>query len=227
MKPERLDKIIASAGEFSRRDVSKLCSDGKITVNGSVIRSASVKADPETDRISVSGKDFIYKKHVYIILNKPAGVISATSDGKGEATVLDLVPDSLKRPGLFPAGRLDKNTVGLMLITDDGDFAHFILSPKHHVKKVYVFNTDQPLSGDGLERIRNGTRGFAPADITATGNCSYRITLTEGKYHEIKLLARSAGGEVTFLKRVQMGNLVLPDDLPEGTCREIDKNDII
>lgn len=226
MKPERLDKIIASAGVLSRRDVSKMCAEGKIKVNDSSVKDPSLKVDPESCEITIQGDKFIYKKYVYIMLNKPAGVISST-DGKGEKTVLDLVPDEMKRPGLFPAGRLDKDTVGLVLITNDGEFSHYILSPKHHVKKEYVFKTDSPLTADGISKIRAGSSAFAPAGIEEIGYCEYRITLTEGKYHEIKLLANSAGGRVTYLKRVKIGDLELDPSLPEGKCKEICRNEII
>ncbi len=226
MKPERLDKIIASAGGFSRRDVAKMCSSGQITVNGAPVKDPSLKIDPGSDEVSIQGRDFVYRKYVYIMMNKPAGVISAT-DGKGEKTVLDLVPDQMKRPGLFPSGRLDKDTLGLILITNDGDFAHYILSPKHHIPKVYVFKTETPLTSEGLNMIRAGVSGFAPAEITQTGRCEYRIALTEGKYHEIKRLAHSAGSDVVYLKRIKMGKLTLAPDLEEGECREIEKSDIL
>ena len=226
MKPERLDKIIASAGEFSRRDVSKMCVTGEIKINDLPVKDPSIKIDPKTVKITVQGKDFIYKRFIYIMLNKPAGVICST-EGRAQKTVIDLLPTELKRPGLFPAGRLDKDTVGLVLITDDGDFAHYILSPRHHVKKVYVFNTRSPLDINGLNRIRNGETGFAPAEIVETGLCTYQITLTEGKYHEIKRMAHIAGSEVTYLKRIKMGDLELDPELAEGECIETDKSQIL
>ena len=133
---ERLDKIIASQGKYSRSEVKKLVKAGLVTLNGSVVRSSDVKCDADTDEIAVDGKVLGYKKHIYIMLNKPKGVVSATEDATQE-TVIDLVPKELKRQGLFPAGRLDGDTTGFVLITDDGDFAHRILSPKNHIMKTY------------------------------------------------------------------------------------------
>ena len=226
MSPERLDKIIASAGQYSRREAARLCASGGVTVNGAAVKDPSVKTDPETAIITINGSVFTYKKHVYIMLNKPAGVISA-SDGKGERTVVDLVPPEMKRRGLFPAGRLDKDTVGLVLITDDGDFAHYILSPRHHIEKVYVFKSCRPIPQPGMEAIRNGIAGFRPAKISETAPCEYKITLTEGRYHEIKLMVHAAGSEVVYLKRIQMGKLRLDESLGEGECREVKREDII
>ena len=137
MKKERIDKLIAGSGKLSRKDVAGLIFHGNVTLNGRTVKSGSEKADADSDEIKVCGEIFTIKKHIYIMLNKPKGVVSA-SDGKGERTVCDLVPEELMRRGLFPAGRLDKDTTGFVLITDDGEFAHRILSPKNHIDKTYV-----------------------------------------------------------------------------------------
>ena len=138
---ERLDKFLVTRGKGSRREVQKRIRSGAVTVNGAVCRSPEQKIDPEQDAVSVSGQAVCADEHIYIMLNKPAGVVSATED-KHERTVLDILPPELKRPGLFPAGRLDKDTEGLLIITDDGDFAHRMLSPRKHVMKQYVAALD-------------------------------------------------------------------------------------
>ena len=140
---DRIDKIIASQGQYSRSEVKKLVKDGRVTLDGKVIKSSDVKADPDKNNIAIDGKSIGYKKHLYIMLNKPQGVVSATED-TDHTTVIDLVPKSLKRDGLFPAGRLDGDTVGFVLITDDGDFAHKILSPKNHIMKTYHATLQRP-----------------------------------------------------------------------------------
>ncbi|MBR5991441.1 MAG: rRNA pseudouridine synthase, partial [Clostridia bacterium] len=143
----RLDKLIASQGKYSRNDVKKLIRDGLVTVDGEKAATSDIQVNPETSEVVVDGTPLCYREHVYIMLNKPAGVVSATDDREHE-TVLDLVPDGLKRPGLFPAGRLDADTTGFVLITDDGDFAHKILSPKNHVEKTYIAELADPISGE-------------------------------------------------------------------------------
>ena len=138
---ERIDKTIASQGKYSRKDVKKIISQGRIQVNGETIKKPETKVNPEKDEIFIDGEKIIIKKYIYLILNKPKGYISATND-KEKRTVLDLVPEDLYREGLFPAGRLDIDTTGLMIITNDGEFAHNILSPKKHVKKQYEVKID-------------------------------------------------------------------------------------
>ncbi|MBR5976468.1 MAG: rRNA pseudouridine synthase, partial [Clostridia bacterium] len=151
----RLDKLIASQGKYSRNDVKKLIRDGLVTVDGEKAATSDIQVNPETSEVVVDGTPLCYREHVYIMLNKPAGVVSATDDREHE-TVLDLVPDGLKRPGLFPAGRLDADTTGFVLITDDGDFAHKILSPKNHVEKTYIAELADPISGEEVEKLESG-----------------------------------------------------------------------
>ena len=152
---ERLDKIIASQGRYSRSEVKKLVKAGLVTVNNSVVRSADIKCDVSADDIIVDGERLNYKKHIYIMLNKPKGVISATDDPT-QKTVIDLVPPELKRAGIFPAGRLDADTTGFVLITDDGDFAHRILSPKNHIMKTYHATVQKPLSEEDIVKFKEG-----------------------------------------------------------------------
>ena len=228
MSQQRLDKIIASQGKYSRSDVRKLVRNGEITVNGKAVSDFGMKVDPDKDGITVCGESFGYNKYVYIMLNKPQGVVSA-SRSPGEKTVLDLVPAQLYRDGLFPAGRLDKDTTGFVLITDDGAFAHEILSPKKHVEKTYIAQLDRPIGEAELEKFRNGITladGYEclPAGISVLsddGLC-VEIKLREGKYHQIKRMAAACGSHVNELHRVSMGGLELDGSLAPGECRLLD-----
>ena len=224
---ERIDKIIASQGQYSRSEVKKLVKDGRVTLDGKVIKSSDVKADPNLNDIAIDGKSIGYKKHLYIMLNKPQGVVSATED-TDHTTVIDLVPKSLKRDGLFPAGRLDGDTVGFVLITDDGDFAHRILSPKHHIMKTYHATLQRPVTDDDIEAFK---KGIELKDGTLCLEAQVRpldsdepmaeIKICEGKYHQVKRMFAALGNKVVFLKRVKMGKLPLDESLEEGQCREI------
>jgi len=233
MAKERLDKLISSQSMMTRSDATKIIRSGVVTVNGSVIRSTSFKADPSTDDIRISDTPFVYKKHIYIMMNKPDGIVSASRDPK-EKTVIDLVPDSLKRPDLFPAGRLDKDTTGFVLITDDGDFAHNILSPRHHVEKTYLAETDCIIEDTFLENMRNGMmlgdEQLMEAEIELIENQNnpiYKIVLREGKYHQIKRMIGSTNAVLLSLKRIKMGNLPLDENLQPGECREITTEELV
>ena len=224
---ERIDKIIASQGKYSRSEVKKLVRDGRVTLDGSVIKSSDVKADPDKSCIAIDGKSIGYKKHLYIMLNKPQGVVSATED-TDHKTVIDLVPKELKRDGLFPAGRLDGDTVGFVLITDDGDFAHRILSPKNHIMKTYHATLQRPVTDedirafrDGIE-LKDGTLCLEAQVKPLEGDEPMaEIKICEGKYHQVKRMFAALGNKVVFLKRVKMGSLALDESLEEGQCREI------
>lgn len=224
---ERLDKILASQGTMSRKDVKAIIKNGRAAVNGKTVKDSSVKID-ENDTVTLDGKVLVLKKHIYLMLNKPQGIVSA-SDSKSEKTVIDLVPKSLFRSGLFPAGRLDKDTVGFVLITDDGEFAHEILSPKNHIVKTYEARLAESLSEEQKELIQNGivladgtTCKESRVKILENGdNPLVRIQICEGKYHQIKRMFAAAGNKVVNLKRTQMGDLALDEALPLGECREI------
>lgn len=224
---ERIDKIIASQGQYSRSEVKKLVKDGRITLDGKTVKSSDVKADPDQNDIAIDGKSIGYKKHLYIMLNKPQGVVSATED-TDHKTVIDLVPKELKRDGLFPAGRLDSDTVGFVLITDDGDFAHKILSPKNHIMKTYHATLQRELTQDDIDAFKKGIElkdgtlcleaEVSPID---SDKPMAEIKICEGKYHQVKRMFAALGNKVLFLKRVKMGKLSLDENLPEGQCREI------
>lgn len=225
---ERLDKIIASQGKLSRSDVKKMIKGGRITVDGTVPKTADIKIDAEKTVITVDGKALNYKKHIYIMLNKPQGVISASND-KTQKTVVDLVPAELYRDGLFPAGRLDGDTVGFVLITDDGDFAHRILSPKNHIMKTYHATLRAPLTDEDIEHFKKGVElsdGTLCLEaevrmLPDTESPTAEVRICEGKYHQVKRMFAALGNKVVYLKRVKMGQLDLDPALAEGQCREL------
>lgn len=217
----RIDKLLTHEGIASRKEASRLAKAGRITVNGAVVRSADIHVDPEKDTVCVCGASVIYKEYIYIMLNKPAGYVSATEDGK-LPTVLELLPDNLQGRGLFPCGRLDKDTLGLMILTNDGDSAHRRLSPKHHAEKEYAFECKLPLSRlDELERGATLEDGYVtlPSKIVQTDEKSGIITLTEGKYHQIKRMFESVGNKITHLERISFAGIELDRTLERGQWR--------
>ena len=231
---ERLDKILASQGTLSRRDVKDLIRKGLVTVNGVVVKDSSQKIDENKDVVFFNGEELTLKKHIYIMLNKPQGVDSA-SESEQEETVVDLVPDSLYRKGLFPAGRLDKDTTGFVLITDDGDFAHKILSPKNHIFKTYIAGLEHSLGNAEIEVLENGiTLGDgtvlkeAKVEIIEDGDKPFvKIMICEGKYHQVKRMFAAAGNKVISLHRSKMGSLELDSTLKPGECREITMEELL
>ena len=230
MAMERIDKIIASQGLYSRSDVKYMVNKKRITVDGKVVTSASQKADVDKNEIMLDGKPFVVKKQIYLMLNKPKGYVSATEDKK-QQTVLELVPPALKGRDLFPAGRLDKDTTGLMIITDDGVLAHNILSPKKHVQKIYRVELDIPVTEEMQKGFAEGVElndGVCKdAKLTILGEKTAEVTLREGRYHQIKRMFGCYGAKVVELHRIAMGELFLPNDLPEGECRELTEEDLI
>ena len=230
MAMERIDKIIASQGLYSRSDVKYMVNKKRITIDGKVVTSASQKADVDKNEIMLDGKPFVVKKQIYLMLNKPKGYVSATEDKK-QQTVLELVPPALKGRDLFPAGRLDKDTTGLMIITDDGVLAHNILSPKKHVQKIYRVELDIPVTEEMQKGFAEGVElndGVCKdAKLVILGEKTAEVTLREGRYHQIKRMFGCFGAKVVELHRIAMGELFLPDDLPEGECRELTEEDLI
>lgn len=226
---ERIDKIISSQTIYSRKDVKDLIRNKKITINDRVVLQSDVKIDPETDIIKVDGNVLEIKKHVYLMLNKPKGFVSATED-KSDRTVLELVPEKYLHRNLFPAGRLDKDTTGLMLITDDGDFAHNILSPKKHINKTYEVKIDIPMTKDMVLGFQNGIElndgKCKQASLEIIDAYSGIVILTEGRYHQIKRMFGCYQAKVIELKRIKMGNFSLPNDLKEGECREFTNDEL-
>lgn len=224
---ERLDKVLVSQNVGSRKEIGVLARKGQITVNGVVVKKADTKIDPEQDQIAVNGKPVLFQRFVYYMLHKPAGVLSASRDRRAE-TVLDLLPEALRRKDLFPAGRLDKDTEGLLILTDDGDYAHRMLAPKKHVEKQYLARLDAPLVPDAAERFAAGVELSdlvcqpAKLEILEPGETPLvSIVVHEGKFHQVKRMCAACGGNVTYLKRVRIGSLLLDESLEPGAVRPL------
>ena len=218
----RLDKLLCECGKASRSEAGKLIRLGKVSVNGVVVKKADFKVDEYSDKITLDGSEVCYKKFTYIMLNKPEGYVSATLD-PNEKTVLDLVSDEDRKKGLFPCGRLDKGTLGLVILTNDGDGAHFVLSPKHHVKKVYRFECISPLSNDDVDALERGVDigGYFTKPCVVDMEEAQRgtITLTEGKYHQIKRMLEAVNNKITYLERISFGDILLDPSLERGQWR--------
>lgn len=226
----RLDKILSTQLNISRTDAKQMIKKGRVSVNGIPAKSGDVKV-ADADIVAVDGDKISYSRFVYIMMNKPKGVISA-SDGKGKKTVVDLVPSDMQRRGLFPAGRLDKDTTGFVLLTDDGEFAHSILAPSRHIDKTYVVTLDKPVTPEAVADFRsgmelNGERLMrADAEIISEDATVCRVVLRQGLYHQIKRMFKKHGLTVLELKRVKMGNLPLDDSLLPGECRYLSQKEL-
>lgn len=226
MAEQRLDKLMASTGKWSRREAKLLIKEGRVLVDGRPAASGDDKIDPALQEILVDGSDLGYRRFTYVMLHKPAGILTATED-KRQKTVLDLLPPQLQKQGLFPVGRLDRDTEGLLLLTNDGDLAHRLLAPKSHVDKVYYAKLDAPLTQrdvaafaegitlpDGLECMPAGL------ELLADGREAL-VTLREGKFHQVKRMLAHRGKPVLQLKRLSMGSLQLDESLAEGQWRDL------
>lgn len=230
----RLDKLISSQGAYSRKEAQLLIKNGSVRVDGVIVRDRGYHIDPEINKVLVNSVPFEVSKFIYIMLNKPKGVVSATSD-KDVKTVVDLVPDVYKKRNLFPAGRLDITTTGFVLITDDGDFAHKILTPKNHIEKTYEARLAAPIDENQLKTVAEGIvlgdgTECLPAKLRVfenTENPLVEIKICEGKYHQIKRMFAAAGNGVIELKRTMMGSLKLDDSLNEGECRRITDEELL
>lgn len=235
MKSEimRIDRFISSQiSGISRKDVKALCKNGEIAVNGIVIKNSNQKIDAKADIVSVKGDEIVYKKNIYIMLNKPQGYVCSTRDGKSP-TVLELVPDELYREGLFPAGRLDKDTEGFVLLTDDGVLSHKMLSPKSHVEKKYYVELKSPVEKYYINEFENGMEIDggdiclpARIEFIAENNNACYVYLKEGMYHQVKRMFKKLSNEVVFLKRVKIGGLELDENLAPGECLELLHKDV-
>ncbi len=227
---ERLDKVIANRGVASRREVKALVRQGRVLVDGVSAAAPDMKVAAETAVITVDGMTLGSERHIYLLLHKPAGVLTATED-KRQPTVLDLIPQELRRRDLAPVGRLDKDTEGLLLLTDDGELTHRLLSPKYHVDKVYYARVEGVpdeqdaaafaeglLLGDGLQCL--------PAKLEPLGGGECLVTLREGKFHQVKRMLASRGKPVQYLKRLSMGPLRLEPELAAGQCRLLTEEEL-
>ena len=234
MEKERLDKLIASQGLLTRSEVKVMIKKGLVTVNGIVSKDGGLKVSYD-DMVMVNGEALSQQRFTYIMLNKPKGVVSASED-KHDKTVVDILPDKLKRKNLFPAGRLDKDTTGFSLITDDGDFAHRILSPSRHVKKTYLARVSGRV--DVEKAINAFKEGVILSDGTVllsaelelledTETPLFKVVIKEGKYHQIKRMFQTLGVSVIELKRISIGGLVLDEALKEGEARLISRDELL
>lgn len=225
MNNQRLDKFISGQLNMTRKNAKNDIRHGYVTVNSKTFTDPSAVIDTQSTDITYKGEKVNYKKYVYILLNKPSGILSASND-KTRRTVVDLVPKELKRQGLFPVGRLDKDTTGLLIITDDGTFAHDCISPKKNIPKCYIARLDGEVTEQMCEIFAGGVvladgTVCKPAVLEPLGENSAKITITEGKYHQIKRMFGTVGLGVNALHRQSMGNLILPETLNFGECVEM------
>ena len=231
-KRQRLDKILSHAGFGSRREVKILLRARRVMVNGEVVTSGELGIDPEQDLVLVDGRSVQYREFTYLMLNKPAGYLTATKD-RYAPTVLDLVPENWRMRRLAPVGRLDKDTEGLLLLTNDGALAHRLLAPASRVPKTYLVRVDKPVTQVELETLAGGVvldDGYRtlPAQATLVNGqgLELELTLYEGKFHQVKRMLKAVGKQVTYLQRRSMGPLVLDPELPLGACRELTMEEI-
>ena len=227
MGKERLDKYLSNQLNISRSEARTSIRRGLASVNGVAQRDFGALIDANADKVEFLGKEVAFKRFLYLILNKPAGIITASSD-KSRKTVLDLVPAEIRRRGLAPVGRLDKDTTGLLILTDDGDFAHRCISPKSEIKKSYIAEIDGDIDKSIIDAFKEGVvlaDGYVckPAKLFDLGDRRARVIVTEGKYHQIKRMFGAFSLGVNHLHRESVGELELPDDLKPGECREVAK----
>lgn len=224
MERMRLDKLISECGLASRTETARACRAGSVTVNGVSVKKSDTQVDPEADRVFFCGREVLWRRYVYLLLNKPQGYVSATEDGDAPC-VTELVPAEYRKMGIFPCGRLDKYTTGLMLLTNDGPLAHRLLAPKSHVTKRYGFRVASPLSAEAVQRLEAGVDigGYvtAPCEVTLTAPDCGVIAITEGKYHQIKRMMETVGTRITELERLTFGSLALDPALARGCWREL------
>lgn len=231
---ERIDKILSNLGYGTRKDLKKIVKNGMVQVNGITIKDSAMKVDPEKDKIVINGEEIFYREFIYLMMNKPAGVISATFDNKDE-TVIDLLEVEHQVFEPFPVGRLDKDTVGLLLLTNDGDLNHRLISPKWKVDKVYFAKINEKVTEEDIEKFKHGITlddGYrckeAILEIQKASEEGSEIVLTiqEGKFHQVKRMFEAVGKKVTYLKRIEFGTLPLDEDLEEGEYRELTEEEI-
>ena len=227
----RIDKLISDAGIATRRESARAARAGQITVDGAVVRDVSKHVDPLVSTVVYCGREITYRKYTYVMLNKPEGYVSATDD-KSLPYVTELLPEELRRRELFPVGRLDKDTTGLMILTNNGPLAHSLLSPKRHVSKVYYFTSAEPLALGAEEKFKSGITladGYEckSAELVLDADrLSGEITLTEGKYHQIKRMIASTGNRVVTLERISFATIALDRTLSRGEWRYLTEEEI-
>ncbi|WP_068619677.1 pseudouridine synthase [Paenibacillus tuaregi] len=234
----RVDKILSHLGLATRSDSKKLVKQGRILVNGLVIKDSGLQVDPYHDKIELDGEPVLYREFVYIMLHKPAGVVSATEDNR-DRTVIDLLPPQFRVFSPFPVGRLDKDTEGLLLLTNDGQLAHDLLSPRKHVPKTYYAEVQGAVGDAEAVRFEQGVdigEGYItlPAKLEVLERVGTEeatvsrilLTISEGKFHQVKRMFEAVGSKVLYLKRVSMGALKLDEFLPKGAFRELTEEEL-
>lgn len=226
----RLDKFLCEMEIGTRSQVKDMVKKGMVSVDGEVIKKADFKFDETAAKVCVNGKELSYQKFYYYMLNKPQGVVSVTADNH-DRTVLDLLKEA---PGkdLFPVGRLDKDTEGLLLITNDGELSHNLLSPKKHVEKTYLVETKESVTDDMIQKLEQGVnigeeKLTLPAKVNQLEDRRIELTITEGKFHQVKRMLKSVDNEVVSLKRLSMGSLVLDEKLSLGEYRCLTEAEIL
>ena len=226
----RLDKFLCEMEIGTRSQVKDMVKKGMVSVDGEVVKKADYKFDESAAKVSVNGKELSYQKYYYYMLNKPQGVVSATTDNR-DKTVLDLLKDA---PGkdLFPVGRLDKDTEGLLLITNDGELSHNLLSPKKHIDKTYLVETRETVTAHMVQCLEQGVdigeeKLTLPAKVKMLEDKKIELTITEGKFHQVKRMLKAVENEVLYLKRLSMGSLVLDERLPLGEYRCLTEEEVL
>lgn len=234
IKKERLDKILSNMGYGSRKDIKKIIKEGRVQVNDKIVKNNSMKIDPYKDKVTLDGIKVDYRKYIYLMLNKPKDVVSSTDDPINR-TVLDLIDEEYLIFNPFPAGRLDKDTEGLLLLTNDGKLAHELLSPKKGVGKTYYVEVDGFVEEDHKYQFKDGILlddGYKtlPAKLEILESNVFskvKLTIKEGKFHQVKRMFQAIDMEVIYLKRISMGNLKLDENLNPGEYRELTDEEII
>lgn len=232
-KQMRLDKFLVSTGEFTRTTAKAAIRAGRLSVNGMIASKPEFKVDPQMSEIHLDGIQLVYQRFFYLMLNKPAGYLSATEDRR-DATVLDLLPQKYRKIGLFPAGRLDKDAEGFLLLTNDGDLAHGLMSPRRHVKKIYEATVDTPLDTSDIDAFRSGVvidgdYTCMPAELEILQGYEEklgRVTVMEGRFHQVKKMFLARNKCVIYLKRISIGNVKLDFSLQTGEFRELNNMEI-
>ncbi|NMS90157.1 rRNA pseudouridine synthase [Clostridioides difficile] len=232
-KKQRIDKILSNLGYGSRSEIKKYCKQGSVVVNGSEVSNPGTQVDTENDEILFNGEEVIYREYIYLMMNKPDGYISATTD-KYDPTVLDLIDLSYLAFEPFPVGRLDKDTEGLLVLTNDGKLSHRVLSPKKHVPKTYYAKIDGVVTEEDVESFTEGVvldDGYKtmPSQLNilkSDDESEIELTIHEGKFHQVKRMFESVGKKVVYLKRLSMGNLKLDESLELGEYRELTDEEV-
>ncbi|MDN4526553.1 pseudouridine synthase [Fictibacillus fluitans] len=229
----RIDKLLANMGFGSRKEVKQLLKSGAVNVDETVVKDSKTKVDPNGQKVTVHGEEVIYQETIYLMMNKPPGVISATED-RAQETVIDLLEEKDRVLSPFPVGRLDKDTEGLLILTNDGQLSHSLLSPKKHVPKTYFAKIDGFVTEEDAEAFKQGVTledGYLtkPGELVilhSGENSEIQLTITEGKFHQVKRMFEAVGKKVTYLQRIRMGNLDLDEELKLGEYRVLTEDEL-